>query len=94
MAVNLLLLLSLFAVFYAMAWEYSSGSATNAFLNLANSAGLLARRLLLLNANQGAKHVDGEVLVTGAGLLWIGGSACPWSPRTRLARRAQEEPPI
>jgi transglutaminase-like putative cysteine protease len=127
---NLLLLVSIFAVFYAIAWESSTrrylkgfsdavipagasteekiqaildwmshgparlrssfaaarqdrdptetlnydsllrvcGTATNAFINLANSAGLPSRRLLLLNANQGAKHVDAEVLVDGR---WI-----------------------
>ena len=41
----------------------SAAPPTNAFVNLANSAGLPSRRLLLLNANQGAKHVDAEVLV-------------------------------
>jgi hypothetical protein len=44
------------------------GTATNAFINLAASGGLPARRILLLNANQGAKHVDAEVLVNGR---WI-----------------------
>ncbi len=41
------------------------GSATNAFLNLANSSGLDVRRLLLLNAHGGANHVDAEVLLEG-----------------------------
>lgn len=41
------------------------GSATNAFLNLSRSAGLLARRLLLLAPNQTAKHVVAEVLIDG-----------------------------
>jgi len=41
------------------------GTATNAFINLANSAGLPARRLLLLNPNRGTKHVDAEVFVDG-----------------------------
>jgi SAM-dependent methyltransferase len=44
------------------------GSATNAFINLADSSGLSARRLLLLNNNHGAKHVVAEVLVNGK---WI-----------------------
>lgn len=41
------------------------GSATNAFLNLANSSGLNVRRLLLLSAHGGANHVDAEVLLQG-----------------------------
>jgi len=41
------------------------GSATNAFLNLANSSGLNVRRLLLLSARGGANHVDAEVLLQG-----------------------------
>jgi hypothetical protein len=41
------------------------GTATNAFLNLSRSAGLSARRLLLLNAERGAKHVVAEVLIDG-----------------------------
>jgi hypothetical protein len=41
------------------------GTATNAFINLANSAGLPARRLLLLNADRGTKHVDAEVFEDG-----------------------------
>ena len=44
------------------------GTATNAFINLADSAGLRARRLLLLDANGRAKHVDAEVLLDGR---WI-----------------------
>jgi hypothetical protein len=44
------------------------GTATNAFINLAVSGGLPARRILLLNSYQGAKHVDAEVLVKGR---WI-----------------------
>ena len=44
------------------------GSATNAFVNLANSSGLQARRLLLLSADRGAKHVVAEVFVDGR---WI-----------------------
>lgn len=41
------------------------GSATNAFLNLANSSRLDVRRLLLLSAHGGANHVDAEVLLQG-----------------------------
>jgi len=44
------------------------GSATNAFINLADSAGLSARRLLLLDSRRLTKHVVGEVLVDGR---WI-----------------------
>ena len=39
------------------------GTATNAFLNLARSSGLNARRLLLLTPERTAKHVVAEVLV-------------------------------
>jgi hypothetical protein len=41
------------------------GSATNAFLNLSRSAGLQARRLLLLSPNLTTKHVVAEVLIDG-----------------------------
>jgi hypothetical protein len=44
------------------------GSATNAFINLAESGGLSARRLLLLDSHQLTKHVVAEVLVDGR---WI-----------------------
>jgi hypothetical protein len=44
------------------------GSATNAFVNLANSSGIPARRLLLLNAQRQANHVVAEVYVEGR---WI-----------------------
>lgn len=39
------------------------GTATNAFINLADSAGLAARRLLLLDSRQMAKHVVVEILI-------------------------------
>ena len=39
------------------------GSATNAFINLADSGGLGARRLLLLGADGQTRHVVAEVLV-------------------------------
>lgn len=41
------------------------GTATNAFLNLARSNGLRARRLLLLSSDGTAKHVVAEVLIDG-----------------------------
>lgn len=44
------------------------GTATNAFLNLSRSAGLEARRLLLLTPERTTKHVVAEVLVDGR---WI-----------------------
>jgi hypothetical protein len=44
------------------------GSATNAFINLADSAGLSARRLLLLDSERRARHVVAEVLMNGR---WI-----------------------
>jgi hypothetical protein len=44
------------------------GSATNAFLNLGDSAGLVVRRLLLLDSQRLTKHVVAEVLINGR---WI-----------------------
>ncbi|MGB8675831.1 MAG: transglutaminase domain-containing protein, partial [Candidatus Acidiferrales bacterium] len=44
------------------------GSATNAFVNLADSAGLSSRRLLLLGPDLSARHVVAEVLI---GDRWI-----------------------
>lgn len=44
------------------------GTATNAFINLADTSNLNARRLLLLDSNGGTKHVDAEVWVDGR---WI-----------------------
>jgi hypothetical protein len=44
------------------------GSATNAFVNLADSAGLSSRRLLLLDAHRSTVHVVAEVLVNAR---WI-----------------------
>ena len=41
------------------------GSAVNAFVNLARRSGLNVRRLLLLDAQGGTKHVDAEVLLQG-----------------------------
>jgi len=39
------------------------GTATNAFINLADSGGLPVRRLLLLDSHEATKHVVAEVLV-------------------------------
>ena len=44
------------------------GTATNAFLNLARSSELQARRLLLLTPDRNTKHVVAEVLLNGR---WI-----------------------
>lgn len=44
------------------------GTATNAFLNLADSAGLRSRRLLLLGPDHRTTHVVAEVLIEGR---WI-----------------------
>jgi hypothetical protein len=44
------------------------GTATNAFINLANTGRLEVRRLLLLDQNQMTKHVVAEVMVDGR---WI-----------------------
>jgi Transglutaminase-like superfamily len=44
------------------------GSATNAFINLADSSGLASRRLLLVDSDRMTKHVVAEVLVGGR---WI-----------------------
>jgi len=44
------------------------GTATNAFLNLSRSAGLEARRLLLLSPERITRHVVAEVLIDGR---WI-----------------------
>lgn len=44
------------------------GSATNAFVNLADSTGLPARRLLLLDSRRMTMHVVAEVLIDGR---WI-----------------------
>jgi hypothetical protein len=44
------------------------GTATNAFINLADTAGLQARRLLLLDSQRMTKHVVAEVKIDGR---WI-----------------------
>jgi len=55
------------------------GTATNAFLNLARSGGLSARRLLLLTPQGEAKHVLAEV--------WIGGRWVIADPAYRMLLR-------
>jgi Transglutaminase-like superfamily len=45
------------------------GTATNAFVNLAISAGVPARRLLLLDEKNVTQHVTAEVLIDGAWIL-------------------------
>jgi hypothetical protein len=44
------------------------GTATNAFLNISSSAGIQARRLLLLTPEHNTKHVVAEVFIDGR---WI-----------------------
>jgi hypothetical protein len=44
------------------------GTATNAFVNLAESSGLRSRRLLLLDQNRQSKHVVAEIMV---GNRWV-----------------------
>lgn len=41
------------------------GTATNAFINLADTSDLRSRRLLLLGADGGTRHVDAEVWING-----------------------------
>ena len=53
---------------YASLLPELCGSATNAFVNLADSEGLRARRLLLLDSNRRTRHVVAEVLMDGR---WI-----------------------
>ncbi len=58
------------------------GTATNAFVNLADTSNLRARRLLLLDADGGTKHVDAEVRVDGR---WV-----VVDPTFRVILRGQE----
>lgn len=71
------------------------GSATNAFINLADSAGLSARRLLLLDSRQMMKHVVAEVLVRGR---WIvvdpGFRVMPRGTDGRLLTREELADPV
>jgi hypothetical protein len=62
------------------------GTATNAFINLADSAGLAARRLLLLNSNSLTKHVVAEVLMDGR---WV-----VVDPTFHLIMRGQDGVPL
>lgn len=66
------------------------GTATNAFVNLAQSSGLPARRLLLLDQNGSSKHVVAEVLIDNR---WIvvdpAYRAMLRLPTGRLAGRAE-----
>ena len=70
------------------------GTATNAFVNLAQSSGLRARRLLLLDDNRVAKHVVVEVLLDAR---WIivdpSYHAMLRVPTGRLATRAELQNP-
>ena len=71
------------------------GTATNAFVNLADSAGLVARRLLLLDSRRMATHVVAEVLVDGRWIvvdpafhvIWRGADGKPLT-REQLANPA------
>ena len=59
---NVLLILAVMATVLLL---QVCGSATNAFLNLARSAGLDSRRLLLLTPERTTDHVVAEILVDG-----------------------------
>jgi hypothetical protein len=58
------------------------GTATNAFVNLASSSGLKARRLLLLSPDHGAKHVVAEV--------WLNGRWAVVDPSFRILHRTAD----
>lgn len=68
------------------------GTATNAFINLVDSGGLQARRLLLVDSNHMTKHVVAEVFVDGRWviadpayrILWRGADGKPFT-REQLA---------
>lgn len=62
------------------------GSATNAFVNLANSSGVPARRLLLLNAQRRATHVVAEVYLNGR---WVVAD-----PAFRIILRGRDQHPL
>ena len=62
------------------------GSATNAFVNLANSSGIPARRLLLLNEQRRANHVVAEVYLNGR---WI-----VVDPVFRIILRGADQQPL
>lgn len=58
------------------------GTATNAFINLVDTGGMQARRLLLVDARQMTKHVVAEVLVDGRWIIV--------DPSFRLVMRAAD----
>ncbi len=70
------------------------GTATNAFVNLAQSSGLRARRLLLLDERRSSKHVVVEVLIDGR---WVvvdpSFHFIPRLPNGQLATREQLKNP-
>ena len=71
------------------------GTATNAFVNLAESSGLRARRLLLLDDNRVSKHVAVEVLLDAR---WVvvdpSYHAMLRVPTGRLVTRAELQNPV
>jgi hypothetical protein len=62
------------------------GNATNAFINLSDSAGLAARRLLLLDSHGRAKHVVAE--------LWMDGRWIVVDPTFHLIFRGPDGAPL
>lgn len=62
------------------------GSATNAFINLADSVGLPARRLLLLNSRGSTMHVVAEV--------WVGDRWIVVDPAYRVILRGMDGEPL
>jgi hypothetical protein len=62
------------------------GSATNAFVNLANSGGLMARRLLLLSDQRVANHVVAEI--------WTGEKWVVVDPSFRFIPRGADGQPL
>lgn len=62
------------------------GTATNAFINLADSIGLPARRLLLLNSSGSTVHVVAEV--------WVGSRWIVVDPASRVILRGADGEPL
>jgi hypothetical protein len=62
------------------------GTATNAFVNLSDTAGVPARRLLLLDANRNTVHVVAEVLIDGRWIIV--------DPAFRLIPRGSDGSPL
>jgi hypothetical protein len=62
------------------------GTATNAFINLADTGGMKVRRLLLLNSHQMTKHVVAEILVDNR---WI-----VVDPAYRIVMRGTDGKPL